>query len=97
MSPDELGAIYRNVARVDYPTEREMVKHPEHPDPETFVAYPCPFCSDATQVRILKIKTRSSDFGKTWVYCSRCTSSGPVADSDAAALELWNSRSTVRR
>ncbi len=70
-----------------------MVKHPEHPDAEALAAEPCPWCYGPTKIRVLKIRERTPDFGRTWIYCAKCQASGPTADNEAAAVAAWNERS----
>lgn len=50
----------------------------------------CPFCG-GPKVQLLDApKTKlGHDF---WMYCKDCSSSGPVAGSEAIAAEKWNAR-----
>lgn len=43
----------------------------------------CPFCGSAPRV---------TTTGVWWVVCDECACEGPVADSEAEAIAIWNTR-----
>ncbi len=63
---------------------------PEKEEPEVGllpVAHPCPFCGNGP----IDMDTRGCGQSRR-VQCSRCNAQGPMAGSDRAAIEEWNTR-----
>ena len=60
------------------------------PEPELKTGLkPCPFCED----EMLTSACEDTEHGKEYsVFCSTCGTSGPTANSESDAIELWNSR-----
>ena len=60
------------------------------PEPELKTGLkPCPFCED----EMLTCACENTEHGKEYsVFCSTCGTSGPTANSESDAIELWNSR-----
>ena len=58
------------------------------PDPDLLpTAHPCPFCGNGP----IDMDTRGCGQSRR-VQCSRCNAQGPMAGSDRAAIEEWNTR-----
>jgi hypothetical protein len=63
-------------------------------DPSAIKAIECPFCMGVA-VKMGGIQEDGTDNGKCWVYCARCSASGPVADNPREAVVKWNVRRGV--
>ena len=84
---------YRHLGAVHYPKERgPMGVIDQHIDPPAILAARCPFCREGKKLRVCRITAKSSVFGETWIYCAKCGSAGPHADTEDAALAKWNER-----
>jgi hypothetical protein len=89
----ELIERYRHLGAVHYPKEGGTMPEPDqHIDQPAIAAARCPFCREGKKLRICRITAKGTVFGETWIYCGRCSASGPHGDTPNEALAKWNDR-----
>jgi Lar family restriction alleviation protein len=53
--------------------------------------YPCPFCGSAGRPYVAT-HLHDGRISQAYVSCDECSASGPAEDTEAAAVERWNTR-----
>lgn len=63
---------------------------PEPPPPQ---ALPCPFC---LSLNLGLLETIDGRLRVKWVYCKKCTGSGPHSEDEREAVRRWNGGRVIR-